>query len=375
MNDQTPSTDVVLSYAEAPVSERYRYARILADAGALVPKGLRDPDGSPNPSRVMYALEMGAALGFHPIVALGNIHVIEGKVTLSADLMQAVVRKQRHRMRVWNEGSGKTLKGIATIHRVDDPDFEYRAEWDLEKAGTARLLGKDVWKSYPAAMLRSRAISEVCKMGATDVLFGAMTPEELGAPVDENGDIIDGEIVEDAAGTGAQGDTGKRGHANETQVRTASDRQPTPGSGPRPSPSRAVASPGAGRAAPVPEPSEEQQAAIHEFADAITETDSVNALRTLHADADRKHLLAYPTREGVRLNDLFHARKAHLQQQAQEDLPPALDGLGSYERRLVRGDAPPDHPRGGPGSSRDRPVHHRHAPQTLATGTCRRRRI
>jgi hypothetical protein len=78
---------------------------------------------------------------------------------------------------------------------------------------------------------------------------------------------------------------------------------------------------------PVPEPSEEQQAAIVEFADAITETDSVNALRTLHHEADQRHLLAYPTREGVRLNDLFHARKAYLAQRDAEDLPPALDGI------------------------------------------------
>jgi hypothetical protein len=43
-----------------------------------------------------------------------------------------------------------------------------------------------------------RAVSEACREGAEDVLFGLhYTPEELGADVNDAGEVIDGEIVDD----------------------------------------------------------------------------------------------------------------------------------------------------------------------------------
>ena len=40
-------------------------------------------------------------------------------------------------------------------------------------------------------MLRARAITEVARMGASDALYGVIyTPEELGAKVDEDGDVV-----------------------------------------------------------------------------------------------------------------------------------------------------------------------------------------
>ena len=59
---------------------------------------------------------------------------------------------------------------------------------DAERAG---LLGKGVWKQYPQAMLRARAISALCRVLCPDAIRGVYTPEELGAPtVVNNGDVI-----------------------------------------------------------------------------------------------------------------------------------------------------------------------------------------
>jgi hypothetical protein len=75
--------------------------------------------------------------------------------------------------------------------RHDDPDFEFVAEWNMAKAKAANLTGKGVWKSYPGAMLRSRAITEVARMGAPDALYGVIyTAEELGAEVNAEGDPV-----------------------------------------------------------------------------------------------------------------------------------------------------------------------------------------
>lgn len=50
--------------------------------------------------------------------------------------------------------------------------------WDLDKAKRAGLAGKDVWKAYPRAMLRSRVVSEGIRTVLPGVLGGKYTPEE-----------------------------------------------------------------------------------------------------------------------------------------------------------------------------------------------------
>lgn len=66
------------------------------------------------------------------------------------------------------------------------------------------------------------------------------------------------------------------------------------------------------KAQPLPAPTEEQRVAVAEFAEAISETATIAALRALRQDADQKGLLGVPTVGGARLNDVFHARKAEL---------------------------------------------------------------
>jgi hypothetical protein len=68
----------------------------------------------------------------------------------------------------------------AELIRADDPDFTFKATWDMAKAQRAKLTGKAVWQQYPEQMLRSRAITEVCRQGAGDALYGVIySPEEI----------------------------------------------------------------------------------------------------------------------------------------------------------------------------------------------------
>ena len=96
------------------------------------------------------------------------------------------------------------LRGVATdteatavLIRGDDPDFEYKVTWTMDRARKAQLLSNASWTKYPAAMLRSRAITEVCRQGASDALLGfTMTPEELGVEVDASGAPVAGVVVD-----------------------------------------------------------------------------------------------------------------------------------------------------------------------------------
>lgn len=165
------------------MQDKIRYAQALADSG-LLPAQYRK-----QPSNVLYAVEYGDMLGLSTMAAITGIHVIEGKPTASAGLIGALVRQAGHRLRVRFDRASMTA--TATINRSDDPDFTYESEWTLERARKAELTGKKVWKQYPEAMLKARAITEVARDAAEEVLFGLhYTPEELGAEVDEAGEIV-----------------------------------------------------------------------------------------------------------------------------------------------------------------------------------------
>lgn len=159
------------------LATKMQYAQAMAGS-SLLP---RDYQGKP--ANLLFALEYADALGIAPIHAITSIHVINGKPSASADLIAATVRRAGHKLRI----TGDDTYAQAVLIRADDPDFEYVARWDLAKAKQAKL-DTATWKAYPAAMLRSRAITEVARMGASDALYGVIyTPEELGAVVDAEG--------------------------------------------------------------------------------------------------------------------------------------------------------------------------------------------
>jgi hypothetical protein len=129
------------------------------------------------------------------MAAMTGVHVIDGKPTASAGLISGLVRQAGHRLRVWGDDKSATCE----ITRSDDARHIFRVTWTLRKepgdnpsAEVAGLLSKGVWKQYPAAMLKSRVITQCARDSCEEVLFGLhYTPEELGADVDEDGAVVD----------------------------------------------------------------------------------------------------------------------------------------------------------------------------------------
>jgi hypothetical protein len=184
------TTEIALHRATMP--EKISYAEHLAHAGLLPDVYRRQP------ANVLYAIEYGETIGIGTMAAITGVHIIKGKPSASASLIGALVRRAGHRLRV----TGNDCHAVAVVIRADDPDFEYRSEWTLERAVTAKLCTlKDgrpyardtkgeptAWEKYPAAMLKARAITEVARDACEEVLFGLhYTPEELGAQVDAEG--------------------------------------------------------------------------------------------------------------------------------------------------------------------------------------------
>ena len=168
-----------------PLEVQAKRAELMAGAGEVLPRTYRN-----NPAALLVAFEYADALGIPRVNALTSIHLVDGKPTASADLIGALVRRAGHKLRV----TGDETYAEAVIIRADDPDFiPAPIRWDEQRARKAGLWGKKgPWQNYPGAMMRSRAITEAARMWASDALYGVIyTPEEMGARVSVEGEVID----------------------------------------------------------------------------------------------------------------------------------------------------------------------------------------
>lgn len=153
------------------MTDRIEHAKVVAQS-SLIPAEYRG-----KPADIVWAMDIGDALGVPYTQVMQSMVVARGKMTMSADLMGAVVRRAGHKLRLREDGDSVT----ATLIRADDSDYEFTVTWDKAKAQAAGLWGsRGPWQQYPRQMLRARAITEVCRQGASDALAGTVyTPEEL----------------------------------------------------------------------------------------------------------------------------------------------------------------------------------------------------
>lgn len=132
----------------------------------------------------------GRELGFGPFASVNGIHVIKGKPAVSANLMAAAVKSNpRYDYRVCQmdndavsleffeivDGKRESL-GISTFTRQD-----------AARAGTQNM------DKFGRNMMFARAMSNGVKWFCPDVFSGnaVYVPEELGATVDGDGNVID----------------------------------------------------------------------------------------------------------------------------------------------------------------------------------------
>lgn len=152
-------------------------ADIYSKAFALIPYQMRGNAGD------MYLLmQIAKHLNIPFVTALRGLSFIgdkDVKPAMSAQLMSALVRNAGHTLR--EQWDPETNTATAVIIRKDDPSFEHISVWDEGKARVAGLWeSTPTWIQYPKAMLTARAMSEVCRHAASEVLLGfSYVPEEF----------------------------------------------------------------------------------------------------------------------------------------------------------------------------------------------------
>ena len=129
----------------------------------------------------------GAELGFPPIASMTGVYIVKGKVSLSANLIAAAIKRSgRYTYRVRKlDDSGCVIEFFENGESIGESSFA------REDAQRAQLLGKETWRSFFRNMAFARALSNGAKWHCPDVFGGPVyTPEELGAETDGEGEMI-----------------------------------------------------------------------------------------------------------------------------------------------------------------------------------------
>lgn len=129
------------------------------------------------PQAVLSTILAGRELGLQAMASLRTIHIVEGRPTLSADLIRALVLRS---------GLAKYFRCIERTHeratfetqRGDDPPIALT--YTIAEATIAGLVKeKSGWIKNPADMLVARASAKLARLVYPDLTTGLYTPEEM----------------------------------------------------------------------------------------------------------------------------------------------------------------------------------------------------
>jgi hypothetical protein len=134
-----------------------------------------------NEAQAYVLILAGEEMGVGPMEAVTGITLIQGKPTMSANLLAALVKRHpRYDYRVADH-SDSTCR----IEFIQDGEVSGVSEFTLDDAKKAGLGGNQTWKKYPSALLFARALTQGVRWYAPDVTSSAAyTPEELGSDVE-----------------------------------------------------------------------------------------------------------------------------------------------------------------------------------------------
>lgn len=152
----------------ASVADVVKLAGYICDT-EFVPNGFRG-SAPATAAAILYGREIGVA----PMTALATLHVVHGRVGMSAELMRARVLAAGHEIEV----TESTAAVCRMRGRRRGSQTWTEVSWSKGDAQLAGLRG-DNWTKYPRAMLVARASAELCRLVFPDVTHGMAATEEL----------------------------------------------------------------------------------------------------------------------------------------------------------------------------------------------------
>ena len=130
----------------------------------------------------------GQELGFPPVYSMMKIHMFNGHISLSADVMGSLIKRSGDHTYFIREHNQRVCK-LEFKQRIDGKwETLGDSTYTIEEAKQAGLSNKDNWKKHPKNMLFARAISNGARWFCPHLISGAYTQDEVEeftpAPVD-----------------------------------------------------------------------------------------------------------------------------------------------------------------------------------------------
>lgn len=150
------------------LDQMLRLADVVCRAG-LLPQHLRN-----NPSNVVAIMIASRALDLPLWQGIQELHSVDGKIGMSANLMRALWLRAGHGFRVVERTDEHVV--VEATRKGCEP---YAVEYTMDDARTANLAGKGNWSKYPKQMMVARATSTCLREVGSDILLGFYTPDEL----------------------------------------------------------------------------------------------------------------------------------------------------------------------------------------------------
>ena len=144
-------------------------------------------------AQAMVKVMAGAEIGLPPFASMSGIHIVQGKPVIGANLVATLVKNDpRYDYRV-KQADNKAC--VLTWYEGGKPVGESSFTWD--EATAAGLTSKDNWRKYTSDMLFARALTRGARRYAPGIFGGApvYTPDEMGVDTDEDGHVIEGQVV------------------------------------------------------------------------------------------------------------------------------------------------------------------------------------
>lgn len=158
--------------------QQNEWQTLLEMASTLVQSGFL-PQAINTPQKAITIILAGRSLGIDEWAALSNINVIQGKPTISAQLMLALINRSGQLEDMTVDGDAKhctcLMKRFGRGSHVET--------FTIQDASALGYTNKDNWKKQPAVMLKWRAVAACARVVFPDVILGFYTPEEMGADV------------------------------------------------------------------------------------------------------------------------------------------------------------------------------------------------
>jgi len=126
-------------------------------------------------AKILMILLAARELGVSPMLALnGGIWNIQGKIEISARLMNSLIRRAGHSISIKHSDNHKCI----LLGKRNDGDI-FECTFTIEEAAQAGLAGRDVWKKYTSDMLYNRCMSRLARRLFPDVIGNSYVEGEI----------------------------------------------------------------------------------------------------------------------------------------------------------------------------------------------------